>query len=50
MHEGKIEFLDITVNIQGSTPGILHVLETIKPDWKKDDIEIEVRYYNKCAI
>ncbi len=42
MPDIKIEMIDVSLDIKNSASGIHHILEIIKSDWKKDDIEIEV--------
>ncbi len=42
MPDIKIEMIDVSLDIENSASGIHHILEIIKSDWKKDDIEIEV--------
>ncbi len=42
MAQIKIELINVTIDIEDIAPGIHQILEIIKSDWKKDDIEIEV--------
>ncbi len=43
MARSHIEILDLTVDVKDTTPGALHVLQRIRPEWKQDEIVIEVR-------
>ncbi len=44
MGGSKIEILDLMVDIKDTTSGALQVLQMLRPEWKKEEIEIEVRY------
>ncbi len=50
MSDTEVKFLDITVDISDTTSGALHILEILRPDWKKAEIELEVRKQNIQVI